>query len=100
MNFGKRPGEELYNIKEDPDCIHNLAGDLKYVTLLSEMGQKMEEELKRENDPRMLGQGHLFDGYPYSEPERIRFYERFMAGEPMIANWIEKTDIESEPIQE
>ena len=100
MNFGKRPGEELYNIKEDPDCIHNLAGDLKYVTRLAEMSQKMEEELKKENDPRMFGQAHLFDGYPYSEPERIRFYERFMAGEPMIANWIEKTDIESEPIQE
>jgi hypothetical protein len=54
----------------------------------------MEEVLKKQRDPRMFGKGDIFDAYPYSEPERIRFYERFMAGEPVNAGWIEKTDIE------
>lgn len=94
LNFGMRPGEELYDISNDPDCLHNLAADLFQAPRIAEMGRLMEEELKKEGDPRMSGQGHIFDEYPYSEPERIRFYERFMAGEPVTAGWIEATDIE------
>lgn len=94
LNFGMRPGEELYNIASDPDCLHNLAADLLQAPRVAEMSLLMEEELKKEGDPRMSGQGHIFDEYPYSEPERIRYYERFMAGEPVTAGWIEASDVE------
>ena len=94
MNFGKRSGEELYQIAGDPDCLLNLASDPAQTERLNNLKSLMEDELKKQGDPRMFGQGHIFDEYPYSEPERIRFYERFMAGEPVKANWIEETDIE------
>lgn len=29
-NFGKRPAEELYNIREDPWCINNLAANSEF----------------------------------------------------------------------
>jgi N-sulfoglucosamine sulfohydrolase len=94
LNFGMRPGEELYDLSNDPDCIRNLAADLLQAPRIAEMSLLMEEELKKEGDPRMFGQGHIFDQYPYSEPERRNFHERFMAGEPVTAGWIEPTDIE------
>ena len=100
LNFGKRPMEELYQISIDPDCIHNLEADLLQAPRLVEMHRLLEEELKKEGDPRMFGHGTVFDGYPYAEPERIRYYERFMAGEPVTAGWIEPTDAEKEIVQE
>ena len=100
LSFGMRPGEEMYNIASDPDCLNNLAADLTQEPRVAEMSLLMEDVLKKEGDPRMFGQGHIFDKYPYSEPERIRYYERYMAGEPVTAGWIEDTDIEKSGIKD
>lgn len=65
MSFAKRPEEQLYNIKEDPDCLHNLAGLPQYADQIKQLRQRMEQELIAQGDPRLLGKGNVFDKYKY-----------------------------------
>ena len=65
MSFGMRPEEELYNIQDDPDCINNLATLPEYAEVKAQLRQQMEAELKEQGDPRILGNGDVFDNYPY-----------------------------------
>lgn len=64
LAFNKRPSEQLYNIKLDPDCVNNIAGDLNYEDVRNELRTKLEAELKKQGDPRILGYGDIFDSYP------------------------------------
>jgi arylsulfatase A-like enzyme len=93
LAFGKRPPEEMYRIEEDPECMHNLANDPEFAGIRAELRTQMETELIAQGDPRMLGNGHVFDEYKYAHGGD--YYERFMRGEAE-AGWIEKTDIENE----
>lgn len=70
LSFGKRPEEELYDIQADPDCVHNLAMDRKYATRKTQLWLQLEQELTAQGDPRILGQGDIFDFYPYCKIER------------------------------
>ncbi|MGH9630476.1 MAG: sulfatase family protein [Bryobacteraceae bacterium] len=65
MSFGKRPSEELYLIKTDPDCIHNVASDLKHAMVKRDLRERMEEMLRAEGDPRMLGNEEFFETIDY-----------------------------------
>lgn len=65
LSFGKRPAEELYDLKADPDQMNNVAGDPKYKAKLSELSGKLMGELKATSDPRVVGGGEKFDEYPY-----------------------------------
>ena len=92
--FDKRSNEELYNIQDDPDCIHNLAEEDNMLSLKKEMKEQLFSELKEQGDPRMFGKGYLFDVYPYANPHDTAFYERYMRGENPKAGWVNKTDFE------
>lgn len=81
LSFGKRPAEELYYIKSDPFCVTNLAADKRHADTLLQMRKQMEVELTRQQDPRMLGKGDIFDSYQIAKPEARDYYERFMKGE-------------------
>jgi arylsulfatase A-like enzyme len=70
MSFGKRPPEELYRIKTDPDCVKNLAADPKFAQVKTELRQKMEDMLRQEGDPRMLGNAAFFDTIEYTGPKK------------------------------
>ncbi len=98
-SFGKRGEDELYRIDQDPDCIRNLALSPEYVTLMASLQQKLFEELKAQGDPRMFGQGHVFDEYTYSQQETRGFYERYMKGEKVNAGWVNTSDFEKEPLE-
>src|SRR5262249_40713475 len=63
--FGKRPAEELYDLKNDPDCVKNRANDPSLQSLKRRLESEMEASLRRDQDPRMLGQGAIFESYPY-----------------------------------
>ncbi len=65
LNFGKRPQQALYAIGKDPACMNNLAGNPEYAGTMKRLYEKMESSLEEQNDPRVLGQGDLFDQYPY-----------------------------------
>ena len=88
--FGKRPALEFYDLKKDPDFVRNLASDPRAPTLRDQL----HAELKAQGDPRMDGQGDIFDKYEHAAKPNVGFYEKFMRGEPMKANWINQTDIE------
>ncbi|MDI3508381.1 MAG: hypothetical protein PWP55_573 [Clostridiales bacterium] len=65
LAFGKRPLEELYNIKEDPECMNNLAQKEEYKELKAELWLELKAELEKTGDPRIFGNGDIFDRYEY-----------------------------------
>ena len=70
MSFGKRPAEELYLVGKDPDCIHNLAARPEYAQDKRRLRERMEEMLRGEGDPRMLGRADFFDTIQYTGPRK------------------------------
>jgi N-sulfoglucosamine sulfohydrolase len=75
MSFGKRPAEELYDIVKDPDCVNNLARDLKHAQTKRELQQRMYDMLREEGDPRMLGNAEFFDTIQYVGPRKHSWEE-------------------------
>ena len=96
LNFGKRPAEELYHIGKDPECIVNLADDPAYSSVKNQLLSQMTNELKAQGDPRIMGNGKIFQDYKYAQEATRNFYNRVMAGEELRAGWINQTDIEKE----
>lgn len=95
--FGMRPAEEFFDLRSDPDCVHNLAADPAQRARMDGLRRQMESGLRVQADPRMLGQGGVFDAYP---PTAGRgFYEKHQRGEPVEAGWVEPTDFEPKPLQ-
>jgi len=62
--FGKRPTEELYNVKGDPFEIRNIADDPRMAKTLSELRNVLDGWMKDIGDPRFSGEGGLFDRFP------------------------------------
>lgn len=98
--FGKRPEEELYDLKADPDCLTNLAGDSRHQKTKQELAEQMVAELKAQEDPRMFGRGSVFEDYPYAEANLRGFYERYLRGEKLQAGWVNASDFEKGPLEE
>jgi len=66
LSFGKRPGEELYDLSEDPHQLNNVAADPKYADTLKKLAKQLTDQLRATGDPRIVGGGEKFDEYPYS----------------------------------
>jgi N-sulfoglucosamine sulfohydrolase len=101
LSMGKRDShEELYHIAVDKECMYNLADDPAYAEIRKDLKSRMEAMLKEQEDPRMFGNGDIFNSYGYSEERGWNFYERFMAGEftPDDTDWVNPTDYEKEPL--
>ncbi len=99
LSFGKRPREELYDLSQDPACVENLAAEPEQAGRKRRLRRRLFDALEAQGDPRLRGEGHLFDEYPYSDESSRGFYERYMRGEPVNAGWVEPTDFEKEPIE-
>ncbi|MBI3879590.1 MAG: sulfatase [Verrucomicrobia bacterium] len=98
--FGKRPGEELYDLKQDRDCMNNLALGNRAVKLHAKLKDELHAELKQQGDPRMEGRGDVFDKYLHASPANVGFYERYMSGEKLKAPWVNGTDFEKKPLDD
>lgn len=96
LSFGKRPEEELYNITEDPECFRNLAADPGLAALKQRMRETLLDDLRNQEDPRVTGNGDIFDSYVYADKGTRDFYNRFMKGElhRRSAGWVDSTDFE------
>ncbi len=70
LTYDKRPEEELYNIRQDPFCLNNLAGNAEFETVKEDLRSRLAEKLISRNDPRMLGYGDIFESYPRYGPMR------------------------------
>jgi N-sulfoglucosamine sulfohydrolase len=97
LNFGMRPAEEFYDLAVDEDCVHNLAGESVHRETISRLRERLESELKSQGDPRMAGNGRVFDEYPATNG--AGFYEKLMRGEKVSAGWVSPTDFEKEPVE-
>jgi N-sulfoglucosamine sulfohydrolase len=61
--LGKRPGEELYDMKTDPHQMRNLATESAHAAIKSDLRERLEAYLRETDDPRMVGE-NPFDYYP------------------------------------
>lgn len=66
--FGKRPAEELYAVKGDPDQVQNLAQDSAHQTIRQQLRTQLLEELRITEDPR-LQSPPPFEAPPYAREE-------------------------------
>jgi arylsulfatase A-like enzyme len=64
LAFAKRPAEELYDLRVDPDQLRNVAGQEAYRQIQRELAAKLIEQLRASGDPRIVG-GVDFDAFPY-----------------------------------
>ncbi len=65
-SLGKRPTEELYDLRSDPDQLVNLAKRPDYAVNKKELQSRLHDFLRSHHDPRILGQGDFFDGVKYT----------------------------------
>lgn len=67
----KRPEVEFFDIKNDPYCLNNLAGNPDYAVVEKEMKEALMNELKKSEDPRLVGPDkEVFDSYIRYSPMR------------------------------
>lgn len=62
--FEKRPEEQLFDIRRDPACTMNLAVDPQYDSIRTDLRNRLTKSLTEQGDPRMLGNGDIFESYP------------------------------------
>lgn len=99
-SFGKRPGEELYYLKNDQYSIHNIAEIPEMQGIKADLKHMMETELIEQLDPRMFGNGDIFQHYKYSWVPYRNLYERMVIKkENLVAPWINASDIEKDFIE-
>jgi N-sulfoglucosamine sulfohydrolase len=65
LSFGKRPAEELYDLKTDPEQLFNVAGSAKYRESQTKMREQLFSHLAATKDPRVVGGKVDWDYYPY-----------------------------------
>jgi len=68
MAYGKRPREELYDLRSDPHQTRNVAGTENYLAVQIELDGRLMEELRRTKDPRIIDGGRFFETPPMAGP--------------------------------
>ena len=70
--FARRPEEELYDLKKDPDQVVNVASRAEYATSKTELAARLMSVLQETNDPRVAEGTSIFDEPPFTdEPEPV-----------------------------
>lgn len=67
LGFGKVPAEELYQKKEDPDMLFNLAQNPEYAAIKASLRKKLGQYLMETSDPRARGLSP-WDAYNLDKP--------------------------------
>ncbi len=93
--FGKRQSDELYSLRADRECLNNLAVNPEYKRIMDSLKRQLFAKLKEQSDPRMFGNGAVFDHYPYGNPSGRHFYERYRKGDATLKwGWVNKSDFD------
>jgi N-sulfoglucosamine sulfohydrolase len=66
--YGKRPREELYDLRVDPHQVKNVAADPAYAEARTFLEKQLLDELERTDDPRLVDDGRFFETPPMSGP--------------------------------
>ncbi|MGQ9730077.1 MAG: sulfatase family protein [Candidatus Zipacnadales bacterium] len=65
MAFGKRPEEELFDLRNDPNQLTNVAADPKYALVKQQLAAQLEAQMTITGDLRPLGGAELWDTCEY-----------------------------------
>jgi len=65
LGFGKRPQEELFDLRVDPHYMHNVAQDSKYSDTRRQLHEQLMHVLREQNDPRLVESDCRFEREPY-----------------------------------
>ena len=96
LAFGLRPEYEMFNIETDRECLSNIADATRYAEVRAQMEKNMTQSLRAEGDPRVLGNGNLFDEYPYANGRERNFYSQYMKDPTSVrAGWVNPSDFEA-----
>jgi len=66
--FGKRPREELYDLRADPHQVRNIAAEPRYAEARARLEKRLLGEMKRTGDPRLIEDGRFFETPPMAGP--------------------------------
>ncbi len=66
LAFGKRPREELYDLKADPDYLTNVAADPAFENVRATLEQRLLAVLEAQDDPRLMEQPCRYEYEPYA----------------------------------
>ncbi|SHE80452.1 uncharacterized sulfatase [Dysgonomonas macrotermitis] len=75
-SVAKRPEYELYNLKNDPACMKNIASDTKFNNIISEMKQMLQTKLEETNDSRIGSNPEIWESYPRTEGKMRKFPDK------------------------
>ena len=79
--------------------MNNLALNSSYSEILERLKMDMATRLEEQADPRILGNGDIFDSYQFANEHDRNFYERYMSGEKIEAGWVNESDFEDGPLE-
>jgi arylsulfatase A-like enzyme len=65
LAFAKRPAEELYDLKKDPNQLKNVADEAEYASAKKQMRKKLDDWMRKTADPRFDHDDDRFDTYKY-----------------------------------
>jgi uncharacterized sulfatase len=66
--FGRRPAEELYDLRTDPHQLTNVASLARYQEARSHLGDRLLKVLETSGDPRVIENNHSYDKPPFAGP--------------------------------
>ena len=67
LGFGKRPAEELYDVRNDPHHMRNLAGDPAFAAQKRALAERLAGVLREQGDPRMADGPCRFEAAPFTD---------------------------------
>ena len=65
--FGKRPAEQLFDLRKDPDQTVNVAADPAYVDTRLKLAARLTKILTDAGDPRVTGDGMTYERSPFTD---------------------------------
>jgi N-sulfoglucosamine sulfohydrolase len=79
LSFARRPEEELYDLRSDPEQLVNVASEEEYAKTRDQLRRQLDAELIKSDDPRLAVEGytpHEIEGWP------VRVSDRLMKEQP------------------
>jgi len=70
LAVAKRPAEELFDIVNDPGCLTNFAANAAFAKTKADLANQLTNYLKQTGDPRVVGNGDIWETYPRYSPIR------------------------------
>ena len=64
--FAKRPAEELFDLKSDPDQVKNVAGEKGFDETRKKMEKQLTQILTEAGDPRVVEKDCRFEKAPFT----------------------------------